>query len=925
MTGEFEAKTHLLAILDNMPFMAWYKDAEGRFVAVNQLFADACGKPKDQIIGNTDYDVWPHDLARSYVEDDNEVMRTHARKTVEEKIDGDTGSIWFETFKTPVFDESGAVIGTIGMSKDITARTRYRLALEDQKKFIKSMIDASPDYIFFKDLNFAYLGCNRAFADELAGRREEDIVGKNDFDLFDAATAEHCKAMDTEVFVKEKTTVAEETIKLASGKTVVIETVQTPFYNKQGYMEGLIGIARDITARKKSERLLRESQMRLDMAVSNTRIGMWDWNVQTGATIFNEEWAAMAGYTLKELEPTSLKTWKSLTHPDDLDKALLQIKRYFDGETDHFECELRLKHKEGHWVWVLDRGRLVEKDAAGKPLRMVGTHIDISFQKHAEEDLRSRERLLAAVALSTKALIDNRYYRDALPVCFELIGTTTKVDRLYLFANHMDARGDCFTSQLAKWVAGKGGPLTASPELQNIPFAKIEPFVIPLLKGEPYYGLTKDHPDIKTRVRLERLGLRSVGFLPLFVRGQFWGCLGFDCKDERHWTEAEASAFSTFANSLARAVERSLVESELEAAKQSAEAANELKSQFIANVSHEIRTPMQAILGYSALLKESVGDKRAEGHLDAIQKAGTSLMTLITDILDLSKIEAGKFELQAAEVAVRQIFADIRDLFSWQLEEKNLNLVTEIEPSVPEAVLLDELRTRQILFNLVGNAVKFTEKGLVKVSAQARNFNPSKRTLDLAFTVSDTGIGIPPDQQRTIFEPFKQKDGQSNKKYGGTGLGLSITKRLLEIMGGFIEVRSQPDCGATFIVTLPGIRVGKAGHPLPAALAPAEEPQPEAEGAAAPPSPPEMLAVLEKLRAGLWKECCKTNRVNDIRKLAKAVRAAGDKYDNADILGFADALQSSAESFDLKNIKQLLERFPAIIDRLQAGNAKGNE
>src|SRR5205814_2101204 len=292
-----------------------------------------------------------------------------------------------------------------------------------------------------------------------------------------------------------------------------------------------------------------------------------------------------------------------------------------------------------------------------------------------------------------------------------------------------------------------------------------------------------------------------------------------------------------------------------EAAKEAADAANAAKSEFLANMSHEIRTPMNAILGFSELLRTQMAASKERNYLDAISSSGRTLLTLINDILDLSKIEAGKLELQYEPVSVARLVEEIQRLFSIKAGEKGVALFTEIDPKLPHGLLLDEVRLRQVLFNVVGNALKFTEQGHVKIRAWAEmgsagaspavfgalaehadvtspspslevratidsvgraptgapeagalpTYEPDETRVNPFLEVEDTGIGIPTDQQDAIFGAFSQVSGQSTRKFGGTGLGLTITKRLTEMMRGTIAVRSEPGQGSTFRFTFSNV------------------------------------------------------------------------------------------------------------------------
>jgi len=237
-------------------------------------------------------------------------------------------------------------------------------------------------------------------------------------------------------------------------------------------------------------------------------------------------------------------------------------------------------------------------------------------------------------------------------------------------------------------------------------------------------------------------------------------------------------------------------------AKRNAEAANKSKSEFLANMSHEIRTPMNAIIGFTELLNEQLTEPRLRAYTKTIQSAGNSLLTLINDILDLSKIEAGKLEIKRTPTNLFNLINEISSIFTMAVKNKGLELIVDVSQEIPESLLVDEVRLRQILFNLIGNAVKFTDEGFIKLSVKVFNVDEHLSKLDVEIEVEDSGIGIPQEQIEKIFNQFEQTEGQDSRKFGGTGLGLSISKRLSEMMGGKISARSKEEGGAIFRVEL---------------------------------------------------------------------------------------------------------------------------
>jgi signal transduction histidine kinase/CheY-like chemotaxis protein len=292
-------------------------------------------------------------------------------------------------------------------------------------------------------------------------------------------------------------------------------------------------------------------------------------------------------------------------------------------------------------------------------------------------------------------------------------------------------------------------------------------------------------------------------YAPLVAASGAVGVLVVEAESTEPFDELRIRTVATVASQIALGLENATLIRTLRGEMEKAEAASQAKSEFLANVSHEIRTPMNAILGYIELIEdpETASEERAV-LIDGVRRSGTHLLGVIDNILDISQIEAGKVTLALERVSPEDICRDVESLFRGQATEKSLQFAVECSKDVPPVIFTDRARLRQILVNLVGNAIKFTETGFVRVTVhmQTRPGEPEGR---IRVCVADSGIGMGDDTQERIFEPFEQGDAASTRRFGGTGLGLSIARRLVELLGGQITVESQRGQGARFVVTVP--------------------------------------------------------------------------------------------------------------------------
>jgi len=650
-------------------------------------------------------------------------------------------------------------------------------ALRESEERFRGAFENAAVGIAHHDLEGRFLRVNQKYC-EIVGYAREELLGKSWMDTTYPDDRAAGLALAGRMLRGELPCDSLENRYIRKDGTVIWATV-TPSIQRdaEGQPDYFISFIQDISERKRLEEELSQAHARLELAIRGSNVGLWevdmpDGDYATGVTSWINVWEQLGLEPPADRSPSVVSV--DFLHPDDKERVLRVLYAYLGGETKEYELDYRVRHKDGTYRWMLCRGTAI-RDQAGKSIRLVGSRVDITELKRVEEALRVSERRFRTLTETLPQLVwtcrpdGSCDYLSRQWFEYSGIPESEMLDNRWVEVLHPEDRAWA----MAYWRDAVEGRVSYDLEYR-----------IRGSDGRYRWFKTRGRPMRDEAGRIVQ-----------------WIGTCTDIDDQKRAEEAERRA------------------------KEAAEAASRAKSEFLANVSHEIRTPMNAILGMTELAIETSGSDEQRQYLTIVKSSADALLNVINDLLDFSKIEAGKLELDPAEFSLRQVLGETLRALALRAHKKGLELVCQIQPDVPDALFGDAGRLRQILLNLVGNAIKFTEEGEVVVRIEAgpmdgaaERDSPEGRSGPsqvLGFSVSDTGIGIPLDKQQKIFQAFEQEDNSMTRRYGGTGLGLSIAMRLVALMHGEIGVESEPGRGSTFRFTARfGLQPDQPDRPL---------------------------------------------------------------------------------------------------------------
>ncbi|HSD59131.1 MAG TPA: PAS domain S-box protein [Methanotrichaceae archaeon] len=726
------------ALVEQIPavtYTAALDDASTTLYISPQIESILGFSPKDY---SEDPDIWrkrlhPKDSDRVLAELAQSLASNQPFKSEYRMIARNGRTVWFRDGAIVVRDSAGDPLFIQGVMVDLTERKQAEEKQKESKDYLNKIINSIGDPIFVKDRNHRFVLVNDALC-TLMGHLREEVIGHTDHDFFPKDQADVFWEKDEMVFQSGKGNINDEKITDVQGMVRDITTKKTLYADNAGN-QFIVGIIRDITERKRAEDALRETRNYLENLFDHANAPIIVWDPSFRITRFNHAFEHLTGHTAEEVIGQRL----DILFPESSRNASLsKIERTPAGE--YWESvEIPILRKDGDTRLVLWNSANIYTEDGKTLLATMAQGTDITERKRAEEELKKSEA-------------KNRSLLNAIPDTIFLIGKDGKfLDYKTADASQLYVAPEAFMGRNIRDVMPADLVLQAMHHMEQ----------------------ARKTGDTQLFEYQLPLGSKAAHF-------------------EARINPAEEDSFLVLVRDI---TEKKKSEEALRKAKEDAEFAMRAKSEFLANMSHEIRTPMNAVIGMTGLLLNTDLDSDQRECVEIINSSGEALLAIINDILDYSKIEEGKRELERQPFDLCECIESSMDLVASKAAEKGIRLACAIDDQVPKNIIGDVTRLRQILVNLLSNAVKFTEAGQVSVTVTSQQ---KGGRYEFCFTVRDTGIGIPPGKMNRLFQSFSQIDMSTTRKYGGTGLGLAISKRLVEMMGGKIWAESEVGKGSAF-------------------------------------------------------------------------------------------------------------------------------
>ncbi|MEG4212261.1 PAS domain S-box protein [Microcoleus sp. S13_B4] len=734
MEAELRDRNALLnSILESTPDFILVKDREGRYVALNSNLANFFGKPIKEVIGKNDLEILPPDIGSEVMEKDRHIMAAGIIDTYEEDISSHSETTrTFFTTKAPWRDNQGNILGIIGITRDITDRKQAEEALRHKETQYRSIFESVNDGIIITELETGKIVAINPAQARIHGYTSEEFAQLPPGSFIHPDS--HHLFVDFLETVKAGKQFFCHAIDVRKDKKCIdVEVTATPYWQDDKLYA--LSVVRDITDRKQVEDAIKQSEERYRSLIAATSQIVWATDAEGRGTDL-QSWRAYTGQT--EADVLGLG-WLDPIYPDDRERTA-QVWMEAVQTKSLFAIEYRIRGADGNYRYFQARGvPILNED--GSIREWIGTCSDIHDRKQAEDALKqSEERYRSLIAAISQIvwIADSEGRSPDLPTWRAYTGQTEAevVGLGWLEAVHPD-----------------DSERTAQVWMEAVQ--------------------TKSLYDVEYRIRradgnYRYFQARGIPILNEDGSIREWVGTSMDIHDRKETEIVQAKA------------------------REAAEAASRAKSEFLANMSHELRTPLNGIMGYAQILQRSkVLNEEERSRIDVIYQCGSHLLTLINDILDLSKIEAQKVELQPTDFHFPAFLQGVAEMCRIRAELKGIHFHFPSSPELPIGIRADEKRLRQVLINLLSNAIKFTDEGSVTFIV---SFATEGK---IRFEIRDTGTGIAQDQLQAIFQPFEQV-GERRRQTEGTGLGLAISKRIVELMGSTIQVQSEMNVGSIF-------------------------------------------------------------------------------------------------------------------------------